>query len=149
MKIAAFLAVVMLGLSACTGGYDGNISVDDVHNPATAGGTKDTSMLPKMEFDDVRFDFGKITQGERVTHYYHFKNTGKSDLIITSAKGSCGCTVPSWPKEPIPPNGEGDIKVEFDSDKKKGRQNKKVTIVANTHPATNMVVIAGEVIAPN
>ena len=66
MKFAAFLAVVVLSLSACTGGFDGTIGVDDVHNPATAGGTTDTTMLPRMEFDDVRYDFGKITQGERV-----------------------------------------------------------------------------------
>ena len=149
MKFAAFLAVVVLCLSACTGGFDGTIGASDVHNPATASGTTDSTMLPKMEFDDVRYDFGTITQGERVTTYYHFKNTGKSALIITSAKGSCGCTVPSFPKEPIAPGGEGDIKVVFDSDGKKGRQNKKVTIVANTHPSTNMVVITGEVVAPN
>lgn len=148
MKYFAFILVVAFGLLACSSGTDG-IGVEDINNPATASGQIDTTMLPRMEFEDVRFDFGNITQGERVTTYYKFTNTGKSDLIVTSAKGSCGCTVPSWPKEPIAPGGSGSIKVVFDSSGKKGRQSKLVTIVANTHPSTNKVTIVGEVIAPD
>src|SRR5690606_34200408 len=100
------------------------------------------------EFEEEIFDFGTITQGEKVTHTYKFKNTGDNDLLIVSAKGSCGCTVPKWPKEPIAPGATGNIEVVFDSDGKSGRQHKKVTIVANTHPATTIIALKGDIVAP-
>ncbi|MDQ3192310.1 MAG: DUF1573 domain-containing protein, partial [Bacteroidota bacterium] len=94
------------------------------------------------------YDFGVITQGEKISFSYKFKNTGKTNLIITSAKGSCGCTVPEYPKKPIAPNGEGKIEVVFDSDGKSGKQNKTVTILSNTYPATTVLNLTGEIIAP-
>lgn len=144
----AVLALLALTLFACGGGKEGEVSVDMIHNNATASGEAAPDEAPLMTFDDVMYDFGTITAGEKVTHNYHFKNTGKSALIITSAKSSCGCTVPAWPKEPIPPGGEGDIKVEFDSSGKSGRQSKLITVVANTQPSTNTVRITGEVVGP-
>ena len=77
-----------------------------------------------------------------------FKNTGENDLVIVSAKGSCGCTIPKWPKEPIAPGAEAEMYVIFNSDGKSGRQNKKVSVIANTEPATSVVVIRGNVIVP-
>ena len=59
--------------------------------------------LTSIEFTEEAFDFGEITQGEKVEHTFKFKNTGENDLVIVSAKGSCGCTIPEWPKEPIAP----------------------------------------------
>ena len=103
---------------------------------------------PVMEFKKVLHDFGEITQGEKVNYSFTFKNTGKTDLIITSARGSCGCTVPKWPKRPIAPGQESVIDVLFDSHNKKGNQHKKVTVVANTMPATNVIAFKGMVIAP-
>lgn len=67
-----------------------------------------------------------IKAGEKAVHIYKFKNTGKEPLIISDAKGSCGCTVPQWPKEPIAP-GKGD-KVEFDSGKNGHTQHDTVQI---------------------
>ena len=77
-----------------------------------------------------------------------FENTGKTDLIITSATATCGCTVPKWPKKPIKPGEKASIEVIFDSEHKNGQQNKQVTIIANTYPSTNMVALQGKVIAP-
>jgi len=54
-------------------------------------------------------------EGEKVVHVYKFKNSGKEPLVISNAKGSCGCTVPEWPREPIPVGGSGEIRVQFDS----------------------------------
>ena len=79
---------------------------------------------------------------------FRFKNVGQSNLIISSAQGSCGCTVPEWPKEPIAPGAEGKIEVTFNSTGKQGLQNKTVTLVANTIPNTKVIVIKGEVLAP-
>lgn len=88
--------------------------------------------LPAFEFAEEVHDFGNITEGVVAEHTFKFKNTGEAPLIISSATASCGCTVPSWPREPIPVGGEGEILVKFDSKGKPGIQNKTVTITANT-----------------
>lgn len=127
----------------------------DVTNPAAAT-TPAAAAEPAapagptttMNFEESEFDFGSVDQGEKVTHVYKFTNTGNEPLIISNAKGSCGCTVPSWPKEPIPVGGSGEIKVQFDSKGKKGKQSKRVTLTANTDPVQTFLTIKGEVIAP-
>ncbi|MEM9545277.1 MAG: DUF1573 domain-containing protein, partial [Bacteroidota bacterium] len=98
------------------------------------------------------YDFGEVPEGEKVVHTYKFKNTGKEPLVISNAKGSCGCTVPEWPREPIPVGGSGEIRVQFDSKGKGkvggGSQSKKVTITANTDPANTFLTIKGIVNKP-
>ena len=108
--------------------------------------------LTSITFDESSYDFGEIMEGEKVVHVYKFKNTGKEPLVISNAKGSCGCTVPDWPREPIPVGGSGEISVQFDS-KGKGKvgggpQAKKVTITANTDPANTFLDIKGVVNKP-
>ena len=98
-----------------------------------------------LEFAETEFDFGTVDSGEKVNHTYKFTNTGSEPLIISNAKGSCGCTVPSWPKEPIAPGAAGEIQVQFDSKNKSGKQSKRVTITANTDPAQTFLTIKGEV----
>jgi len=90
--------------------------------------------MPKteMQFTDTKYSFGKIKEGDVVKHAYHFKNAGKAPLLISRAEASCGCTVPSFPKDPIPPGGEGDIIVQFDSHNKSGHQQKNVLIWSNS-----------------
>jgi len=104
-----------------------------------------TGPTTTLNFKETEFDFGVVDAGEKVTHVYEFTNTGNEPLIISNAKGSCGCTVPSWPKEPIPAGETGEITVQFDSKNKKGKQSKRVTITANTDPAQTFLTIKGEV----
>lgn len=116
-------------------------------NPATPA--VPAGPITKIEFAEEVFDFGEVMDGEKVKHEYKFKNTGSEPLIISNAKGSCGCTVPSWPREPIPPGEEGVIMVQFDS-KNKGKvggspQSKRVTITANTDPVNSYLTIKGTV----
>jgi len=86
-----------------------------------------------MSFDKTLHDFGTIQEGETVETIFTFTNSGKSDLIIVDARGSCGCTVPEYPKNtPIPPGESGKIRVSFDSSNKPNMQQKTVTISANT-----------------
>lgn len=87
-----------------------------------------------VEFEEEEFDFGTVTQGDYVTKVYTFTNTGEHPLVIFSAKGSCGCTVPQWPQDPVLPGETASITVKFDSKGKMGRQNKKVTITPPTIP---------------
>lgn len=106
----------------------------------------DPAKATTMTFENKEFDFGTVKEGEVVEHVYKFKNTGDKPLNIKNAKGSCGCTVPQWPKAPIAPGATGEINVRFDSNKKPGRQSKTVTITANTNPAQTVLTIKGEVI---
>ena len=143
------LGVVAL-LSSCGG--DANpkdLTTDIINNPITASDdVVDEDQLPFFEFVEEVKEFGTITQGESVSMTFRFKNVGQSNLIISSAQGSCGCTVPEWPKEPIAPGAEGVINVTFNSTGKQGLQNKTITLVANTIPNTKVIAIKGEVLAP-
>ena len=102
--------------------------------------------LPKFTFGETIHDFGTITEGEVVNHVFAFTNEGDTPLIIESAKASCGCTVPRWPKEPIPVGGTGEIEVSFNSKGKPGTQNKTVTITANTYPKITKLNIKSVVV---
>lgn len=97
-----------------------------------------------VNFKTTEYDFGKIKEGEKVRTTFKFTNTGKEPLIITNAQGSCGCTVPSWPKEPIAVGKSGEIEVEFNSEGKSGEQTKTVDLRANA--ATPRLLIKGTVI---
>jgi Protein of unknown function (DUF1573) len=93
----------------------------------------------------LSYDWGTIAEGEKMTHIFKFKNTGSNDMIISEAHGSCGCTVPEWPKEPIKPGKSSQIKVIFDSKGKAGDQSKSVTLTANTEPSSMILMIKGKV----
>ena len=104
-----------------------------------------TGPTTTMTFDETEFKFGTVDEGEVVSHTFKFTNTGKEPLIISNAKGSCGCTVPQWPREPIPVGESSEITVEFNSKGKKGPRNQKVTITANTNPPQSFVALVGTV----
>ena len=157
-----FATALALGLFACNQASDaGNAVVktpDEINatgavsnssltnNPATADTPLNPDEAAVMQFEEQSFDFGSIKEGEKVEHVFKFKNTGKNPLIIQSARGSCGCTVPEYPREPIPPGGTGQMLVKFDSEGKKGNQEKHVTITANTIPAESRISIKAAVI---
>lgn len=103
---------------------------------------------PNLVFDHTQYEFGTIKQGEKVTHLFTFTNKGNAPLIISSAKPSCGCTVPSWPKEPIMPGESGEIKAVFNSTHKSGRQNKSIRVFTNMGEQASTVFLKGEVIVP-
>jgi hypothetical protein len=104
--------------------------------------------LPSFEFDEVEHDFGTINQGDVVEHVFTFTNNGEAPLIIQSAVGSCGCTVPTYTREPIPPGESGELTVAFDSKGKADLQNKTVTLTANTWPKKTMLRVKAMVNAP-
>jgi hypothetical protein len=112
----------------------------------TATATIVNANAPVMKFEFDSHDFGKATAGDKITYEFKFNNIGKSPLIISDAKASCGCTVPEWPKEPVMPGQGGKIKVTFDSAGKSGLQDKQITVTANTNPAQNVVHLIGEVL---
>lgn len=125
-----FLSALALTFTAC------GENTEKKETPATAveaSSAKAVSNAPVMTFDKTIHDFGTIQEGERVETLFTFTNTGKSDLVIVDARGSCGCTVPEYPKNtPIAPGATGQIRVSFDSSNKPNLQQKTVTISANT-----------------
>ncbi len=109
--------------------------------------TKPEGPTPEFKFGETAFDFGNINEGDVVEHVFSFTNAGQAPLIISNAAGSCGCTIPKWPKEPIPVGGTGEILVQFNSANKPGVQNKTVTITANTYPKISKLNIKALVAA--
>ena len=143
------LILLSLALVSCSSSPDEKtITTDLVNSPLTANRNAEKALSPNIEMFETSYDFGEMQQGESVTHDFILKNTGDADLIITAAKGSCGCTVPEWPKNPIAKGEEAAIKVTFNSAGKSGKQNKTVTLVSNAIPNTKVITINGNVIVP-
>lgn len=125
---------------------DGEITnADLIRNPVSADGLLDTVNVAKLDFIEADHYFGTAKAGELIKKDFAFTNTGKVPLLITDARSTCGCTVPKWPKEPIPAGEDGVISVVFDTKNKIGRQAKPITITANTYPVTTELRIIGEV----
>jgi hypothetical protein len=103
---------------------------------------KDTTTV---DFSEKEFLFDTINQGDTVVHTFVIKNTGNKDLIIANAFGSCGCTVPEYPKEPLAPGKEADIVVRFNSAGKEGDQSKSVTLQLNTERHEEVLFLRGYV----
>ena len=101
--------------------------------------------FPKVELDKEVHDFGTINEGDVVETEFIVKNVGETDLVISDAKGSCGCTVPEPPKEPIKPGASAPIKVSFDSKGKPGAQEKTVTLTTNSENGKEMFKIKANV----
>ena len=93
-------------------------------------------------FAQMEHDFGTIDQNTENTHVFSFTNTGQEPLIIQDAKGSCGCTVPKYPKNPLAPGETGEIEVVYKPGTQKGNQMKTVTLVANTLPTQTVLKIS-------
>ena len=128
-----------------------NISAQSlINNPTTINNPNQqvevNGPVAAIQMDVMDHNFGKITDGDVVSHKFSFTNTGENPLIISNASGSCGCTVPEFPKEPIAPGAKGEILVKFDSKGKIGNQRKSVTVTANTNPATTQFFINAEVL---
>lgn len=102
---------------------------------------------PVMTFAEKEFNFGDIKADTKVHHTFIFTNTGKSPLLIQDATASCGCTTPSWTKEPVAPGAKGKMEVQFDSRGKQGIISKQVAVRANTQPDVTTILIKGNVLS--
>ncbi len=125
---------------------DANNSIKDIiRNPVSADTPMDTINVAKLKFDQKSIDFGEVKEGKEVKEVFTFTNTGTVPLLINSAKSTCGCTVPDWPKTPIAPGEKGEIQVKFDTDGKPNYQSKPITVYANTYPNKTVVYLKGKV----
>ena len=102
-------------------------------NPNNKSSIQKESNYAEITFDRVFHDFGMVSEGEIVKTIFKFTNTSENDLYIVDAMGSCGCTVPKYPKNvPIKPGGTGEIEVNFDTNGRPDLQQKMVKVSANT-----------------
>ena len=99
-----------------------------------------------VEMIDTAYNFGKVTDGEKVEYSYRFRNTGKHPLIVSSAVASCGCTVPEKPEEPLKPGETGFLKVVFNSKGRVGEVHKEITVTSNAYPAFPVLQLTGQVV---
>lgn len=126
-----FVALATISFTACKEDASGKVKAENVEK-ATERDAEQTK-FPTMDFEEVEFDFGTVEEGDTVEHTFKFTNNGEAPLIITNAQASCGCTVPSYPKnEPIAPGDTGEMVVKFNTRGKPNQQMKQVRITANT-----------------
>lgn len=100
-----------------------------------------TGPVTTVSFERTVHDFGRVPSGPAYKTSFKLTNTGKEDLIISNAKASCGCTVPTYSAEPIKPGQSGTIDVEFDSKGRGGEQLKQIVVTTNTEPSENVLTV--------
>ncbi|MFN4000361.1 DUF1573 domain-containing protein [Algoriphagus sp.] len=99
-----------------------------------------------ITFKENSIDFGDIVQGAKVEHTFTLTNSGTAPLVISNVAATCGCTVPSWPKEPVAPGKSAEIKVSFNSTGKMGKQNSVVRIYSNASEPIEKVSLISNVL---
>lgn len=117
--------------------------MDIIRNPITANGNNTNAQSAEITFQNTSFSFDTIDEGVKVAHQFEFTNTGQVSLVISNVQSTCGCTVPTWPDDPIAPGASSQITVEFDSEGKPKKQVKPITIIANTIPNKTVLTVEG------
>lgn len=128
---------------------NGNASKKVNENNLVKAKTRDVEIkkqITSISLDKKEYDFGTVNEGDIVETVFKVTNSGNIDLLITNAKGSCGCTVPSWPKGPIKPGETGDVAVKFNTSGKPNKQMKTVTLTTNTESGREVLTIKGSVV---
>ncbi len=130
--------VAALAFTSCKDNASDKVKGENVEMAATRDA--DATVFPTMEFEESAYDFGNIARGTAVEHVFKFKNTGKAPLVIVDATSTCGCTVPSYPKEPIQPGETGELLVKYNGSGLNA-VTKIVTVKSNTEKGSETVKI--------
>lgn len=146
MKKLIYTLGFVASLSAVSFAQEAHSANDGHNHGATTTTQPTTTSLSDIKFDKMVHDYGDIKQGDNGECVFKFKNTGKEPLIITMCQGSCGCTVPQCPKDPILPGKTGEIKVKYDTNRI-GPISKSVTVQSNAKSGTQTIQIKGNVAA--
>jgi hypothetical protein len=138
MKKILFVSMILvIGLtSACRSGAAKNSGNSASIEPGNG----------EIIFKEYEHDFGKVKEGEKISHVFTFENKGTSDIVIISASTTCGCTVPKYDKKPIPPGSGGSLEVVFDTSGRSGLQTKTVTVKSNAKTPVVIVKITAEIV---
>ena len=124
------MAILTMSFTACK--KEASEKVDASKKELAEERDSKEQAFPVMDFESKEHDFGTVDEGEILTHNFVFTNTGNAPLIISNARSSCGCTVPTWTKEPVAPGEQGELLVKFNTRGKPNQQMKQVRITTNT-----------------
>lgn len=135
-----FMAIATFSFTACQEEAAKKVNEDKVAEATERDAQQ--AKFPTIDFEEKEHDFGNVEEGDVVEHTFKFTNNGDAPLIITDAKASCGCTVPSYPKNtPIAPGESGEMVVKFNTRGKPNQQMKQVRITANTETGREAIRI--------
>jgi len=149
MKRLGIISIFVVGLAftSCNNKEDATTKINHKNlEKATNRDAEIKKSTTSVKFSTSIYDFGIVNEGDIVETTFELTNSGKTDLVITNAKGSCGCTVPTWPKSPIKPGETGKIDVRFNTSGKPNKQRKTVTLTTNTESGREVLTIKGSVI---
>jgi len=127
---------------------NGNASTKVNKNNLDTAKSRDTAIkkgVATISLDKIAYDFGTVNEGDIVETVFKVTNSGETDLVITDAKVTCGCTVPVWPKEAIKPGETKEVKVRFNTSGKSNRQQKNITLITNTLSGREILTLKGMV----
>ena len=147
MKQASVLFSILFVLLSCKKDPASLVKKENVINVKKE--KENLKNLPVAEFNQQTVDFGTVDEGEVIVKFFEITNTGINDLIISNAKSTCGCTVPSYPKKPIKSGDSAQIEVRFNTKGKKNKQSKTVTLFTNTLKGKELLTIKGFVTPKN
>ena len=153
MKLAIIYNLALLtfiSLLSCTEKNKQSRSSDDeflksIQIPTNEKGEILSSEMAQIKLVQTELDLGQLKEGEIVKRKIKFYNIGKANLLISNVKSSCGCTIPSWPKNFIQPGDSSNIDVEYNSKDKSGFQEKIITVEANTNPSNTNIIIKANI----
>ena len=144
MKTGIFILTTLIVFACNNKSKTNGTPVDMINNPSTANNpTAEPSEYPVMTFEKMEHNFGDIMEGASVETTFKFKNTGKEPIILSSVQASCGCTTPSWSKEPILPGKSSKVTATYNTQGRPGNFVKTITI--NSNIGTKVVKIQGVV----
>jgi len=159
-NVLLFALVALLGLASCKSESDSDIRAqakesltnNTVVEPGAQGmmaaETSESNQVgptTSIKFETKRYDFGTVTSGDKVKTSFKFTNTGDEPLVISDVKTSCGCTASDYPREPVAPGESAEIEAVFDSSGKSGAKTKNITVMTNTNPSSNVLILEGNV----
>jgi hypothetical protein len=115
-------------------------------NSGSSAKTDKSRGTSELIFREYQHNFGKVAEGEKLSYTFIFDNKGTSDLIISSATTTCGCTVPKYDNKPIAPGANGNLEVVFDTNGRSGMQTKIITVKSNASIPVVLIKITAEVV---
>jgi len=142
--VFAFLITTAFIVSCANGNAATKVNKENLDS-AKSRDTEIKKGVATISLDKREYDFGTVNEGDIVETVFKVTNSGETDLVITNATGSCGCTVPVWPRAAIKPGETGDVAVKFNTSGKPNRQMKTVTLTTNTESGREVLTLRGSV----
>lgn len=147
-KITLSLAILVATTFMVSCGNSGNATTKINKENVEKAKSRDSEAkkgVASLSVDKKEYDFGTVNEGEIIETTFKITNSGKTDLVITDAQVTCGCTVPVWPKAPIKPGETKDVEVKFNTNGKQNRQQKNITLITNTQSGREILTLKGMV----